>query len=136
MKSGRCEDGMKQHTRFLLAIIMAIAVFGGAEVHAQEQPVGRVVESQGENFVGRANGGSEPLSVGTSVFLHDTIVVGSEGEAAIEFVDGTRLTMGSDAGMIIDELVYDPNGQNNSAVFDIALSVLMSASACITGPSP
>jgi len=42
----------------------------------------------------------------------------------VTFVDQTILSLGAESALTVDELVYDPAGQNSSALFDLAGSLM------------
>ena len=48
------------------------------------------------------------LEVGSAVFQDDVIETGSGGAAGLAFVDDTTFSLGEDARMVIDEMIYDP----------------------------
>lgn len=104
-----------------LVVFAVFFLFAGpvASALAQES-VGSITQGVGEIIVTLAGGEEVPAGVGTSVFQHDTVFVGFGGEATITFVDNTVLTLGAESALIIDELVYDPDGQNSVASFDLA----------------
>lgn len=65
---------------------------------------------------------SEPSAnpkVGDSVYTGDIVRTGPDGRSAITFIDGTALNMSSNAHIVLDEFVYDPNGKSNAAVLNL-----------------
>jgi len=53
------------------------------------------------------------------VFLNDQVFSGPESSAAITFLDETVLSLGADSALTVDELVYDPDGQDSVANFSL-----------------
>lgn len=104
----------------VIAVAFLAAGFAFPSPSAAQESVGSITGGGGEIIVTRSGGEEVSAGVGTSVFQHDTVFVGPESEATITFVDNTVLTLGAESALIIDELVYDPNGQNSVASFDLA----------------
>src|SRR5579863_940457 len=55
---------------------------------------------------------SEPervLLVGTDNYANEKITTGPAGQVQLLFVDGTSISVGSDADLTIDQYVYDPS---------------------------
>jgi len=50
--------------------------------------------------------GARQLAVGSQVFIGDTVVTDASGEAQILFADGTRMVVGPNASLVIDDLVF------------------------------
>ena len=104
-----------------LVVFAVFFLFAGpvASALAQES-IGDITQGTGEIIVTRVGGDEVSGGVGTQVFQHDTIFVGPGGEATITFVDNTVLVLGAESALTVDELVYDPDGQNSVASFDLA----------------
>lgn len=79
-------------------------------------PIGSVEKLAGDVFVTR--GGEEvKLEQGDPVFQNDVIRTEGDGSVGIGFVDGSVFSLGSDARMTLDSLVYDPStGEGASEV--------------------
>jgi hypothetical protein len=56
---------------------------------------------------------------GDAVYIGDVIQTGPDGKAGITFSDGTAFNLSSNARMVLDEFVYDPNGKSNATVFSL-----------------
>ena len=83
------------------------------------QAIGQIETLQVGATVQRADGTVEPLAVGTKVFQNDVVRTAAGGGLSITFVDGTIFTLSSNARMVLDELIYDPGSNENSAVFNL-----------------
>jgi hypothetical protein len=57
---------------------------------------------------------------GDAVYIGDVIQTGADGKAGITFTDGTAFNISSNARMVLDEFVYDPNGKSNATVFSLS----------------
>jgi hypothetical protein len=62
--------------------------------------------------------GVEP-KIGHPVYKGDVVSTGADGKLGIIFVDGTTFNISSNARMIVNEFVYDPNGSSNSSLINL-----------------
>lgn len=81
--------------------------------------IGQVETLQGAAFVQRSDGTSEQLDIGTKVFQNDVVSTADGSTVSLTFVDGTIFSLSSGSRMILSELIYDPQGSQNSGVFDL-----------------
>lgn len=98
-------------------------VLAQADSLSAETAIGRVVTLDGEATALRADGTVVALSGGTPIGQGDVIATGSGAALAIEFVDGTSISLGADSRLVIDEFVYDPGGTDNAAAFDMVQGI-------------
>jgi len=70
-------------------------------------PIGSVSRIQGESSA-IVDGASAPLDLGASVFLNQEVSTGEAARLELTFSDGTQLTLGEKAKMILDSFVYSP----------------------------
>jgi hypothetical protein len=89
---------------------------GGADLGA---PIGQVETLEGSAEVQRADGTVVALRVGTEIFANDLVTTGEGSTAALTFLDGTVFTLAADSRMLIDNLIYDPNGGQNASGFNL-----------------
>jgi VCBS repeat-containing protein len=89
---------------------------GGADLGA---PIGQVETLEGSAEVQRADGTVVALRVGTEIFANDLVTTGEGSTAALTFLDGTVFTLAADSRMLIDNLIYDPNGGHNASGFNL-----------------
>ncbi|WP_198654830.1 beta strand repeat-containing protein [Albibacillus kandeliae] len=82
-------------------------------------PIGQVETLGGAASVQRSDGVTEPLGVGSKIFLNDVLQAGDGGKLSVTFVDGTIFTLAPGSRMVIDSLIYNPAGQGNSATFNL-----------------
>ena len=82
-------------------------------------PIGQVETLGGAASVQRSDGVTEPLGVGSKIFLNDVLQTGDGGKLSVTFVDGTIFTLAPGSRMVIDSLIYNPAGQGNSATFNL-----------------
>ncbi len=91
---------------------------GGGTGQAAES-IGKVQTLEGGATVIRANGVSETLKVGDPVFQGDVVMTGPGGKLGISFLDGTLFSLSNNARMVLNKLVYEPNGSDNSMLFNL-----------------
>ncbi len=85
---------------------------------AADVAIGTATRLQSEVYLKR-NGQSELLQIGTSILLNDRIETGTDARLELSFVDGTKLTMGANAKIIIDEYVFNPDQGIGRIFFNI-----------------
>jgi len=91
------------------------------------KPIGRVVTAKGAVTIQHVNvvvvtaslGNPGGTKLGDPVYLGDIVQTGSDGQLGIAFTDGTAFDLSSNARMVINEFVYDPNGKSNSSLIDL-----------------
>jgi hypothetical protein len=74
----------------------------------------------------------KPLKKGAIVHQDEVVMTGKASTAEIELKDKTKLAVGPDATIVLDNLVFDPNAPQRSIVLDISKG----AFRFITGLSP
>jgi len=95
---------------------------GGANP-AAGQVIGHVSKLQGSATAIR-NGVSIILNNGDNVEKGDVVESGSSSSVGITFIDGTVFGLLSNARMVLNEMVYDPNGSNNSTLFNLVAGTI------------
>lgn len=96
----------------------------------ETNPIGKVVKASGTVTVEHANavivqanlpaaGGGGQSKVGDPVYKGDVVQTGADGKVGITFNDGTAFNLSSNARMVLNEFVYDPNGKSNSTLFSL-----------------
>jgi hypothetical protein len=95
---------------------------------AIESPIGRVIAVTGSVTVERTAtvvaqaavvDGVIKLRDGDLVYRGDTIQTAVDSKASLTFADGTAFNIASNARMVLNEYVYDPNAQTNSSLFSL-----------------
>src|SRR6202012_5530564 len=109
------------------AIVSALA---GSVEYAQASNVtdtGRVI-GHVTNLAGTAtairNGVSIILNNGDNVEKGDVVQSGSDSQLGITFTDGTVFGLSSNARMVLNEMVYDPNGSSNSSLLTLVAGTI------------
>jgi VCBS repeat-containing protein len=85
---------------------------------ASGHAIGRVATLQGSATAVR-NGVAVTLNVGDSVYKGDVVQTSGDSALGVIFTDGTTFNLSSNARMVLNEFVYDPNGTANSAAISL-----------------
>jgi hypothetical protein len=98
-----------------IGILIAAMMFAAASAFAQTPaPVGTVSKLQGAATVTHTSAGridtAQGLKIGTPIFLGDILETAAGAKLLVAFNDGTQLTLGPKADVVIDEFVYNPTG--------------------------
>ena len=93
-------------------------------------PIGKVVTAAGSVTIEHADAvvvqvnipatGSGQTKIGDPVYRGDVVQTGTDGKVGITFTDGTAFNLSSNARMVLNEFVYDPNGTSNSTFFSLS----------------
>src|SRR4249919_2487465 len=97
----------------------------------QSSPIGKVVTTSGSVTIEHASAvvvqanlpaasGVGQTKLGDLVYKADVVQTGADGKVGITFTDGTAFNLSSNARMVLDEFVYDPNGKSNSTLFSLS----------------
>ncbi|WP_439372828.1 VCBS domain-containing protein [Bradyrhizobium sp. DASA03120] len=90
---------------------------------AAAQVIGHVTKLSGSATAIR-NGVSVILNNGDNVEKGDVVSTGADSTLGITFVDGTVFGLSSNARMVLNEMVYDPNGSNNSSLLSLVAGTI------------
>ncbi|MBR1293218.1 VCBS domain-containing protein [Bradyrhizobium ottawaense] len=99
---------------------VAQAAPGGA---AAAQVIGHVTKLVGSATAIR-NGVSVILNNGDNVEKGDVVSTGADSTLGITFIDGTVFGLSSNARMVLNEMVYDPNGSSNSSLLSLVAGTI------------
>ena len=80
--------------------------------------IGTVVKLTGDATAVR-NGVVVALNIGDKVYKGDVVQSGSDSALGISFIDGTAFSLGASARMVLNDMVYDPNGSSNSSLLSL-----------------
>ncbi len=106
--SGHIVDALTGHVHYAQATAPAPA----GEV------IGRVLKMSGSASVIR-NGVSVELNIGDPVQKGDVVQTGSNSSVGMTFVDGSAFGMNANARMVLNEMIFDPNGSSNSSLISL-----------------
>jgi len=65
------------------------------------------------------NGVAVELNAGDNVMKGDVVQAGAGSQVTMTFVDGTVFGLSSNARMVLNEMIYDPNGSSNSSLLSL-----------------
>lgn len=106
--TGDIVSALTGHTQFAQA--------GGASAAAVV--IGHVTKLTG-NATAIRNGVAIILNQGDNVNKGDVVQSGSDSTLGITFIDGTVFGLASNARMVLNEMVYDPNGSDNRSLISL-----------------
>ena len=94
--------------------------FAQADGSASVAPavIGHVTKLTG-NATAIRNGVSIILNQGDNVHKGDVVQSGSDSTLGITFIDGTVFGLASNAKMVLNEMIYDPNGSDNKSLLSL-----------------
>src|SRR5215510_2450974 len=96
----------------------------------ETNPIGKVVKASGTVTIEHVNAvivqanlpaasGVGQTKIGDPVYKGDVVQTGADGKVGITFDDGTAFNISSNARMILNEFVYDPNSKSNSTLINL-----------------
>jgi len=115
-------------------IVLAQAALVAPAPDPPTRPIGRVEAVEGA--VRSAATGAGALRPGSPVHQGEVIETGPDGRLLIRFEDGTTLSTGPRAKLVLDELVYDPAGGKASFVLSVLKGTFLYVTGLIAGTSP
>lgn len=98
------------------------------------KPIGTIETAEGAVRTVGAVGGL--LRPGAAVYERQVIETGPDGRVLIRFEDGTTLSAGPRARLVLDELVYDPGAGQASFVMSVLKGTFLFVSGLIAGSNP
>jgi hypothetical protein len=121
------EAAMRMHATALIAgVILSTSLLLPAWAQSESAPIGKVVKLNGSvsiEHVGAvvvaASVGDNKTKIGDPVYRGDTVQTGANSAVGITFTDGSAFNLTSNARMVLNEFVYDPNGKSNSTFFSL-----------------
>ena len=101
-----------------------------------EQPIGQVDTMACEVTAVRVDGTEVVLAEGDAIFQGDVINTGLDASIGVVFVDDSTFSLGADARMVLDELIYDPETGAGRSAFSVVQGVFSFVSGEIAGSAP
>ncbi len=93
-----------------LSLFLAVAL-GASAASAAEPVIGSVTHAIGAS-TGVSEGVSRSLAGGALVHLNESVSTGEKSRVEITFEDETRLIVGSNSRVVLDEFVFRPAGES------------------------
>ncbi|MBV9462375.1 MAG: FecR domain-containing protein, partial [Bradyrhizobium sp.] len=116
-------DGAHLTADIVKALVGEVEVSQAGTAPAASQVIGHVTKLQGSATVIR-NGVSIILNMGDNVEKGDVVESGANSTVGITFIDGTVFGLSSNARMVLNEMVYDPNGSSNSSLMSLVAGTI------------
>jgi hypothetical protein len=107
-----------------LAVCLVMSVVPvRAQDQAQAAAVGQVVRQQGA-VAAQRDGTMRALHLGAAVYQGDRVFTGSRAKVAVEFRDGSSLTVGSATEVEISEYILDGGGRGVRGVVSLIFGIV------------
>jgi hypothetical protein len=138
MPSNRYALPWRPHAMLSLIWLMAfVLVIAGAvtSARAAESFVGSVKTVQGRSFIQRASQ-SVPVTEGLHLLVQDVLRTEADGHVAFILRDGTRVSLGSNSEMKLDQFVYEPAQNSYGLILELTKGILAYISGKIAKFSP
>lgn len=97
--------------------------------------IGTVQGVVGAATLTRLDGSATAAAPGDPVFQDDVVTTAPDGSVSLVFVDGTSFSLGGDAEITLDTLVYNPGGGGNALDFSVAKGAFVFITGSIAGAS-
>jgi hypothetical protein len=81
----------------------------------QADEIGQVGTLQGEASVTRGNAAAVALKIKDAIFKNDVLSTGANSALGITFDDQTTFSLSANTRIVVNEFVYEENGQSNAA---------------------
>lgn len=81
--------------------------------------IGQVETVSGTATAIRTDGSRVTLAEGDLLFANDVVETGADSKISLTFVDGTVFSLSAASRMVLDTLIFDPDGSSNSATFNL-----------------
>lgn len=111
-------DGAQLTGDLVNALTGEVQIAQASGAAAAATVIGHVTKLAGSATAIR-NGVSIQLNVGDNVNKGDVVQAGSDSSLGLTFIDGTVFGLSANARMVLNEMVYDPNGSSNSSLLSL-----------------
>ena len=105
------------------ALLTTVAVFAApASVSAETAPddgIGSVNDILNDGWGTVAPDPRDEIDFEDSVYMNEIVETGDESAIVIAFADGSKLTVGENAKIVIDKYVYNPAGSDSEQVITL-----------------
>ena len=112
-----------------VAAMMLVLVHAGA---AEAVDVGALAKVRQNVYGVPPEGRQAAKHQGDAVVFQETLETLEESSALIRFIDDSKLTLGANSKVVIDEFVFDPKHANGNALIEISVGTLR----FVTGEMP
>ena len=112
--------------RFIAILVCVLLPFNSRAMAAGQ--VGTVTQVQNQAQVG-----SRTAVVGTPVYMNNQLRTGANARLKVTFSDGSDLTLGENARVVVDQFVYNPSKSKGAVVLSAAQGAFRFAGGKIEG---
>lgn len=127
---------LRKTFKYIAIAAFAVAIWGGISASASAaSEIGKIKRLTGEAVITRGDQ-VMPAELGAVVLLQDIIETGKEGGIGLLFVDNTRLSLGSNSRVTLDEYVYQSANKQGSFLAKLWRGTLGYLSGNIAKNSP
>ena len=111
-----------------LVYLAGVSLSDSARGQDAIKPIGKVIVATGSVTIEHVNAvvlqanlgaGAAVTKVGDAVYQGDIVQTGADGKVGITFTDGTAFNVSTNARMVLNEFVYDPNSKSNSTLISL-----------------
>jgi hypothetical protein len=117
------------HNGVVAAVALLTAIVALPSARAQDRPAVGSADRVEPEAEARYDGEARSLAAGDTVHLDDVLSTGSDGRLGIVLADGSTLTLGPSAELVVDRFVYDPD----AGVGELAIGELEGALIFVGG---
>ena len=110
-----------------LGLLMLCLAFISARA---ADPAGHVTRVKGEASVASTSD-RHALAHGAAVFAGDTVTTGKDARLELTMIDGTKVTLGDDSELRIDDYVYSPRGKTGRGALVLAHGVFRAVTGAL-----
>lgn len=106
-------------------MVGASCLFGAAAVAAESPAptIGVVFQTEFNGALGRLNQSERQLFYTKPVYTNEIVHTGQKSSTALQFLDKTRLQVGSNSDVVLDRYVYDPGSGVGSVAVNFSSGI-------------
>ena len=120
---------------WLLILASGIGAAVAQEASSEENIIGRVKTVSGTARI-TTGAATRAADLGTAIFQGDILETGADGSLGVVFSDESRLSLGADTSIIVDEYVFVPGQNEGSFLTRITRGSLLYVSGLIAKLNP
>ena len=121
--------------RSLLCILLVVCGAHATVAMAEEKPIGIIKIAKGDSFVVRKSERT-PCKLGSAVFQRDVLETSHNGSLGITLKDNTRLSLGPNSQLTLNEFAFNPRQEEYSFITEMARGTLVYLSGMMSKLSP
>lgn len=122
-------------TRVLIAVTLFCMAAATVARAAEETAIGSIKTVQGSCAVRRGSQ-TVPVTQGMHLEIGDLLKTGADGRLAFIMRDGTRVSLGPDSELTVDQFAYDPSHSKFALLLNLGRGMLAYVSGKIATFSP